>query len=445
MLLAALRPHEHPMAMSSTAGPTDNHRSGTRSVKVPRMRTLAILLVALTILAWIPSFLLLQHPSADQVWEAFGLWSACTADQFQLGWAGPDSPTSMGAFTASLPAAGLQWLSCQLAHHSPLNPLQSFLVLGLALTFLLALMACRRAGFRPDTSLLVAFLISTAPSSFSRLGHLSLATLWPVIPGLLACHGLWRSMLPPSRPSGWRSLAGSGAMSAALCFPAQDYYVFFVFLLLGASYCLLLFLATTRTSELDVLRAIACRGLAFLGGATLLVVLAYVPKLLVSTGGGPPLAWATPRAADEQFLYGLLPFTWLIPSPWVPMVSQALTSAGVPPNTEAFFWSTGSFLIPIAWMTALWQMALPPSHRPSREVRFYACLLALVSIVGLLWMTMGGLGTIFAVVVSPVLRSLNRYTVFVYGASVLLLARVLDAQLQARALALPATQERLQS
>jgi hypothetical protein len=65
-------------------------------------------------------------------------------------------------------------------------------------------------------------------------------------------------------------------------------------------------------------------------------------------------------------------------------------------------------------------------------VRFYALLLALVTAVGLLWMTMGGVGTVFAVVVSPVLRSLNRYTVFVYGASVLLLAAMLDAELLRR-------------
>ena len=431
------------MAMSSTAGPTANCRPGSRRAGGRRPGVLAFLFPALTILAWIPTFLLLQHPSADQVWETFGIWSACTADHFQLGWAGSGSAASMGSFTASLPAAGLQWLSCQLTHHSPLNPLQSFLLLGLALTFLLALMACRRAGFRPDTSLLAAFLIATAPCSFSRVGHLSLATLWPVLPGLLACHGLWRAMLPPSRPSGWLSLAGSGAMAAALCFPAQDYYVFFIFLLLAASFCLLLFLATTRTSQLDVLGSIAGRGLAFLVGAMLLVALAYLPKLLATTGSGPPPSWATPRVAAEQFMYGLLPFTWLIPSPWVPMVSRALTEGGLPPFSESYFWSTGSFLIPIAWMTALWKMALPPSRRASREVRFFASLLALVSVLGLLWMTMGGLGTIFAVVVSPVLRSLNRFTVFVYGASLLLLVSVLDAQLQARALAPPSPPEAL--
>lgn len=413
--------------------------ASARAPRTARHLLLAIVLVVLAAVAWLPTVLQLRSPSADQVWENFGLWSVCVPGQFQLGWSGPVAGVSTGgAFAASRPAAAIQWLSCQLAHHSPLNGLQSFLILGLALTFLLALISCRLAGFRPLSSLLVAFLITTAPCSFSRVGHLSLATLWPVIPGLLACRGLWRAMLPSTSPAGWLALAGAGALASALCVPSQEYYIFFVVLLLGASFLLLLFLASTRTTSLKALGAIAGRGLMFLLGALAVVLLAYLPKLFVFTAGGggggspPPEAWATSRGAGDQFLYGLLPFTWLIPSPWVPMLSRILTNSGIPPTTESFFWSTGSFLIPIAWMTALWQMMLPASRRPPREVRFFACLLALVSGVGLLWMTMGGLGTLFAAVISPVLRSLNRYTVFVYGASLLLLASVLDAHLQGR-------------
>ena len=59
-------------------------------------------------------------------------------------------------------------------------------------------------------------------------------------------------------------------------------------------------------------------------------------------------------------------------------------------------------------------------------------LLLLVSAIGLLCMTMGGLGTLFAVLVSPVLRSLNRFSVFVYGAAVLYMAAEFDIWLQRR-------------
>ncbi|MFM7313381.1 MAG: hypothetical protein ACKO0M_09475, partial [Cyanobium sp.] len=63
---------------------------------------------------------------------------------------------------------------------------------------------------------------------------------------------------------------------------------------------------------------------------------------------------------------------------------------------------------------------------------FLALLLLLCTALGLLVMTMGGLGTLFAAFVSPVLRSLNRFTVFVYGASVLLLVSECELWLRHR-------------
>ena len=99
--------------------------------------------------------------------------------------------------------------------------------------------------------------------------------------------------------------------------------------------------------------------------------------------------------------------------------------------------SRGSLLIPIAWLAALWQLAARRSceqHKAwlASPIPWLALLLGLVTFLALFCMTMGGLGTLFAVFVTPVLRSLNRYTVFVYGASVLVLASLLDASLRRR-------------
>ncbi|MCP9848787.1 hypothetical protein [Cyanobium sp. Morenito 9A2] len=388
----------------------------------------------------------LSNPSADQVWERFGLGSACVAERFQLGWIGPDSNQNLGSFTGSLLSTAATGLSCQLARHTDLDPLQAFLILGLLLTFGLSALACRWSGFRSDTSLITAFLITTAPCAFSRVGHLSLATLWAVIPGLLACHGLWRSLDSPRKPLG---LVGAGAIAALLCLPTQDYYVFFTLLLLFCSFGLLVVLAATRTTELRHLGGIASRGLLFAGGFFLVLLLLYAPKLLLLTqaGTGPPPFWATPRYAIEQFQYGLLPFTWVIPSPWVAVVQKAFEDGGISTGTENYFWSTGSFLIPIAWGVALWTVARERQRPPQaglplqrvrglghRDLLFFALLLFITTFVGLFWMTMGGLGTLFAVVVSPVLRSLTRFTAFEYGAAVLMLTALLDRCLSARTL-----------
>jgi len=186
---------------------------------------LSIGLPLLALVAWIPTVLSLGSTSADQVAESFGIATACQPGRFLLGWLGEVAPpAAILSWIDFVPARAVPWLSCQLALYSPLSPAQCFLLLGLSLTFVLALVACCRAGFRLETSLVVAFVITTAPSSFSRIGHLSLSMLWPIIPGLLACHGLWRAM--QARRLGW-SVLGAGALAGLLCYPAQDYYIVF--------------------------------------------------------------------------------------------------------------------------------------------------------------------------------------------------------------------------
>ncbi len=420
--------------------------------------------MALAVLAWIPTAQGLAQPSADQVWEQFGIGASCGTARFDLGWLGDGAGPASGGGSVFGGAQLMGWLyriSCQLAVATGISPLQGFLIAGLSLTFSLSVLACRWGGFRSDTSLLAGFLLTTAPSSFSRVGHLSLATLWAVIPALMACHGLWRAMGQPADARGrygWLALVGSGALAAVLCFPAQEYNIFFTVLLLLASYALLLLLSTVHTSELRPLAGIGGRGLLFGLGFSSVLVLTFLPKISIASGsgggsGGPPLFWAAPRYAIEQFQYGLLPFTWLIPPPWVPMVTRALQDSGIPPSTESYFWSTGSFLIPIAWGCAVWILARrrvqpqPQTGAPKpssgilwfqprglgpSDLSFFAALLGLVTLVGLLWMTMGGLGTLFAAFVSPLLRSLTRFTPFVYGASLLLLLALLDLKLQQR-------------
>lgn len=396
---------------------------------------LSIGLPLLALVAWIPQFLSLRAISADQVYDHFAIAAACQSGRFQLGWVGElDNLASMGSFTGPIPARMMSWLSCQLARHAQLYPAQAFLIVGLVLTFSLTLVACRHIQFRLETSLVVAFLITTAPCSFSRVGHLSLAMLWPVVPGLAACYVLWRVM--QERAGGWSGLA-QGALAGLLCFPSQDYYLVFLILQLIACFGLVLFLATTRTSDLAILGRIAGAGLFFVAGFGVVMLLAESPNLLAVSIGGPPMAWVVPRYPTEQFQYGLLPMTWLISSPWHALVNQSFATAGLPTGYESYWMSRGSLLIPIAWLAALWQLAARRSSQQQMAwlqspIPLLALLLGLVTFLALFCMTMGGLGTLFAVFVSPVLRSLNRYTVFVYGASVLVLASLLDASLRRR-------------
>ena len=406
------------------------------------------LVAGLMVLAWLPSLQSLQTTTADQVWENYGIAQSCIAQPDQLGWMGNPTPAAEGTlFAPSLPGQWLMQSACQLTKTSVLKPLQAYLLVGQVLTLLLALIACRWAGFSQNSALLGGFLLATAPCAFSRIGHLGLAVLIPVIPVLVGCLLLQRQMVDPRPPGGWRPSKGAlvaGALAACLSVPAQDYYVVFAVLLLMATYGLVMLLATTRTLSLKALAVPAWRGAVFVMGFVAVVVLLYTPKLLLAGMPGPPADWSAPRAAIEQFRYGLLPLTWVIASPWVNGTLEALQQAGINTGTEAYFWSTGSLLIPMSWICAIRRLALPAPQQPpagsaarghgllDQDRRFLALLLLLVSALGLLCMTMGGLGTLFAAVVTPVLRSLNRFTVFAYGAAVLYLLAEFDLWMQSR-------------
>ena len=417
-----------------------------------RFLLMIALVAGLVVLAWLPTLQALQTTTADQVWESYGIAQSCLPQPDQLGWLGGVTPAAEGTlFAPSLPGRWLLQSACQLAQSSALNPLQAYLLIGQGLTLLLALISCRWAGFSQSAALLAGLLLATAPCAFSRVGHLGLAVLIPVIPVLVACLLLHRQMLDPTpqRRSQARGALISGALAALLSCPAQDYYVAFAVLLLMATYGLVMLLDTTRTLSLQALALPAWRGAVFVMGFAAVVVLLYTPKLLMAGLPGPPASWSAPRAAIEQFRYGLLPFTWVIASPWVDATKAALQQAGINTGFESYFWSTGSLLIPISWIAAIRRLAQPapatsdppqgqegwwqhPRRLNDQDRRFLALLLLLVSAIGLLCMTMGGLGTLFAAVVTPVLRSLNRFTVFVYGAAVLYLMAEFDLWMQGR-------------
>ena len=103
---------------------------------------------------------------------------------------------------------------------------------------------------------------------------------------------------------------------------------------------------------------------------------------------------------------------------WAPALGGVLADTALPPH-----WLGAVFI-------ALGQGWLDPAL--AARVPF-ALLLALTTFLGLFWMTMGGAGTLVALL-NPTLRSLNRFTAFEYGASVLMLTALLDRVISRRSL-----------
>jgi len=396
-----------------------------------------LLVVGLATVLWLPVLRQLNQPSADQVFDQFLINSRCPQAAIVTGWLPSGAgETSLNIFAPSIPGDIIVNLTCQISRITAQPTLQLYLLITLWLAALSTFCSCRWLGFQNNTSLITAFLISTAPCSFSRIGHLGLVALIPVVPTLVTCVKLREMMATRGR---WRWPLSSGLLGGILSVPIQDYYIAFSMLILGSCYALvLLILSAGRTSARTIVNAAWRGGLVILGFLAIIVA-AFAPKLAIAAAQGVPSSWSAPRLAIEQFRYGLLPMTWFIPSPWVQSALTAMQSSGLDTGSESYFWSTGSLLIPISWIVAIRRLAKPrvapddTNQLGWRHCLDLALLLGLVSALGLLVMSMGGLGTLFALYVSPVLRSLNRFTAFVYGAAVLFLMAEVEQSVQKRA------------
>lgn len=420
-------------------------------MKIQFNKILAILIgLFFSGLAWSPSLIRLSQLTGDQTFEELVIQASCSKDLFSLGWYVGDSSEGLGIFSPSLSGYFLNSASCSISRTAGINHVQAALTLGISVTFILAYISCQINGFLPISSSIGAFLITTAPCAFSRIGHIWLTALWPVLPGLTACYILWKIMiqkvsLEDNSIHIDKDLSGGntffkpvkyGLILSVLCLPMQEYYVFFTLLILATCFIIFLILASTLRRSLKEVVPDAIRGLQFGLGFGVVILITFSPKIAMLFSVGVPIDWSTPRYASEQFVYGLLPLTWLVPSPFINHVTDTLQSQGIRTASESYFWSAGSSIIPVSWamgIRCLGSISLCNSRETKQYVNsgkakiFYSLLLFIVTFVGLLGMTMGGVGTLFAAYITPVFRSLNRFTVFVYGASLLLILSYFDA------------------
>lgn len=399
-----------------------------------RQLSQALSLLSITVVAclfWLPSLHDVATPEADQVFHSFWFSVACRADDVSLG---ALDGSSSGGQPAGLFALGLfaglqQTLSCRLSGWLHLDAAQVYLLVALLILTALSYACARQAGFSHRARLLLVFAMATAPCSFSRVGHLDQTVLIAVAPTLLACWQLRRLMAGATGGPFGPQVVLAGGLAAAMTFPAQEYYVVFSLLIVSALAMLTLLELSARVLTPAQLWRPLGLAVLYLGGFALVLGLAFAPKLLAATTPGPPALWMTPRHPTEQLLYGLMPMSWFVPPPVLEPVRVALREAGFAVQLESYFWSAGSLLIPIAIAAAVRRLLSPaPAIQPVAEQkrRFFALLLVLVVCLALVVMTMGGLGTLFATFVTPVLRSLNRFTVFVYGAAVVYLVAEFD-------------------
>jgi hypothetical protein len=141
---------------------------------------------------------------------------------------------------------------------------------------------------------------------------------------------------------------------------------------------------------------------------------------------------ATSRYASEQFAYGFWPLN-IFTSPIINgALIESFRTHSLPVN-ETPFGSSSGIAVPISllilvltWIYAKRDQYGVTRRRDDALILAFGAVLVTLLIAACLVASMGGLGTLFAVYVSPQLRALNRFTPYFYCPAVVICAIKLD-------------------
>jgi hypothetical protein len=406
--------------------------------------------IAFSLLAWFPSMVMVANGSGDGLFDLVLFGKTCRPMGLEMGWPynSQQLGVSVGAWAPAATLYVVQSAACEISLLTRLPVLSVFIILGVSLTILLGFWACRYIGCGRFSSLAAATAMATAPCAFSRIAHIMLSQLWPVLPAT-ACACLilvgGRRGNEIARPAG--SLQ-DGSLLGLMAFTGQEYYAVFGTLVVLCCWLVrvLDWLVLTGRHRpglrLQIARLSNVSSVA--AGFTIIQVIIL---------GSKQLLWHIPSSAlhaaqrypAEQFLYGFWPFT-LLTSPLInDRLIERINSAFIPLR-EAFL-SSGSLMVPIGLALAYkiikdYRMQ-PQSHTGpiiesgmqamvksgnNRLMPASSCVLLISVSLALVVMTSGGLGTLFALYGSPQLRALNRFLPYVYAPAVLTIALWMEVQ-----------------
>ncbi|MDP2181966.1 MAG: hypothetical protein Q8K99_05270 [Actinomycetota bacterium] len=329
-----------------------------------------------------------------------------------------------GAQVADFPNFdGLNWLLIRAigaATKDPARTMNVFYVLGFPLAALAASFLFRQAGVWPPASVVGSVLFALLPYHLIRSeGHLMLASYFAVPLGLVLC--LWVTQEEPPF-FGRENPFGSGALtalrrllpSALLCLAigsAGLYYAFFTCILVVGS------------GVLSIVRRRNFKGMAaalvMVAAIGLIIFVQAIPTLSFQREHGPNPTSAR-REAYEADIYGLRITQLVLPqsSHRARIAAESRetynrTIASVEPNAinENDSASLGLFAATGFIFLLLW-LAFRPRLRRSHPSVFTLDQLATLNLTALLFGTVGGLGGLFAFLVSPQIRAYNRISIF---------------------------------
>lgn len=293
-----------------------------------------------------------------------------------------------------------------------------YFLLGFPVNFLAAHLVLRSLRIGSALSFAAALLFAFAPFHFLRLGHL-FYTWYFVVPiyfylGLQIAHG--GSQLDLMQAS-WRRRVTIAVMYLLLT-GFGVYYTTFGMLVIGAACLVALFNRSYRP-----IRFVAAPAILFLAVGTFANI---APNVLNEhrLGHNPEVA---SRAPLESEVYGTKPIQLVLPRPghrseYLAGITNRY-NASTPLVNENSTASLGMFGVAGLFILMLSAMMGMAGARVDKRL----ATLALISFVLLGFMVVGGLGSLFAHVVSPSIRGWNRASIFLSFSTIAAFALVAQA------------------
>ena len=287
-----------------------------------------------------------------------------------------------------------------LSSNDPFVVFNLFYFFSFASASLSAWWALRQLGIARPLAIAGALLFSILPYHFLRLQHVYLASYFaaPIFSMYALQLALYRAPhLPEEIRWTWTS-----ALLIAIAAGSGVYYAFFGCLFLAAGALLGAIQARRREPLM-----IGAAGIAII---VTVIALSLLPNAMyhLVEGSNPLVAG---RVQQEAEIYGLRISHMLLPTwghriGWMAAITNSYV-ANSPLFNESAFAALGliaSFGIVTAILAALFA---PRERFPTLTAT------GILSLVGILFATFGGVGALFALLVTPELRGLNRISVFI--------------------------------
>lgn len=307
-----------------------------------------------------------------------------------------------------------------------------FYILTFPLTAVTSLFTLRKIKISSRVAMAISLLYAFVPYHFLRLGHLFLSAYYMVPLAILIVLSLWSSKLP--------LLSNSAGNKVKLeLFSKESLFYILICVVLGSTGMYYAFFSCFLIAVTCILNFIRKRDKRVIVSSTLLILListVLLANLLpsisywITNGINSGVAQRSPLEAEAQGLkiaHLLLP----VRENFFPLLRafaekyDNLLPYSFRIYNETRFASLG-VVGSVGFLLLILKIFLPTTKSKLERFSHYYQVLSLLNLATVLYATVGGFGLMFALLVSPQLRGLNRISIFIAFFSLLAIALTLD-------------------